>query len=100
MSCEVVIRGNTVVFTATFYDQDGVIISPPGANVRVTYNVATVQTTEVVPMVGVADVWTADWDSRIADSGAVYWHTESEGTPSAADDGSFTLSANAANPQT
>src|SRR5512146_1122345 len=99
MSCSTTIRGNTVVFTANFYDQNGQIITPVAAQVRVAYAVRGVSTIATLSMTNSGGTWTADWDSSVADAGNVDWHTQSTGSPSAADDGSFTLSANAANPQ-
>lgn len=99
MSCTAIVRGNSVVFTAVFYDQTGAIISPVAASTRVTYDVSGVATTATVTLAEDSGTWSGTWDSSVADTGTVYWHTSSAGSPSAADDGSFELSANAANPQ-
>lgn len=99
MSCNVIVRGNTVEFSATFYDASGAVFTPATAVTYVTYDVAGVATTDTVTLTASGDVWTGTWDSSVADAGTVYWHTQSSGSPSGADDGSFTLSANAANPQ-
>lgn len=100
MTCTSVVRGSTVVFSATFYTNTGAVFTPSGAEVRVTYDVSGTPTTDTETMTLNSGVWTAQWDSNPADTGDVYWHVETTGgQPSAAYDGSFTLTANAANPQ-
>ncbi|MFA5058724.1 MAG: hypothetical protein WC485_11465 [Opitutaceae bacterium] len=100
MSCSAIVRGNTVIFTATFYDQTGAVITPLAALTRLVYEVAGTPTTDMLPMVNDDGTWTAAWDSSVADVGTVYWHTQSTGSPAAAEDGSFAISANVSNPQT
>lgn len=97
MSCTAIVRGNTVEFTAQFYAPDGTTITPASANVVIAYNHATVPTVDTVAMTDSLNVWSASWDSSVADAGTVYWHVQSSGPPAAAGDGSFTISANLAN---
>lgn len=102
MSCSAnaIVRGNTVVFIATFYNQDGQAFVPAGAETIIVYNVSGTPTTATLTMSVVGSTWTAQWDSTVADTGTVEWHVNSTGgPPNAAADGQFTISANAANPQ-
>ena len=97
MSCQAIIRGNTVLFTATFYDPDGVVMTVGSANVVVSFMTANVPQLVTISMTAIGTTWKATWDSSVADTGTVYWHVVSAGQPAAADDGSFSITANAAN---
>ena len=100
MSCTALVRGNTVLFTASFYTPAGAVLSPASANVVIAYSHASAPATATVAMSDTLDVWTATWSSAVADAGNVDWHVQSSGPPSAAFDGSFTVTANAANAET
>ena len=97
MTCSAVVRGSTVLFTATFYTPDGAVLSPASANVVVAYSHNGTPATATVAMTDALDVWTAVWTSSVADTGTVSWHVQSSGPPSAAYDGAFTVTANIAN---
>lgn len=96
-------RGTTVVFLSQFFDEDGNLINPTSAVVNVEYNGCNgVQ--QQIPMVapgtpgGDPVYWSAQWDSRGADPGVVYWSIHSgQPGPYSVEDGQFTLTANKAN---
>ena len=100
MTCATIVRGATVQFTATFYAPDGTQITPASATTLVYYTVSGSPTTATVNMTSDSTgTWTGDWASGPADAGNVDWFTTSSGPPYATQEGSFTLSANLANPQ-
>jgi hypothetical protein len=100
---QVVFRGTTVFIAATFYDINGNIVQPPGAQLSLEFlPVSASGDTEVLiemtAPVPPAVAWTAEWDSRNAAPGAVWGSVHNEGPiPYAVEDFSFMLSANAAN---
>lgn len=108
-------RGGTIPFTTTFYDVFGNVSQPAGApQVRISYPLAVGGTTTItIPMIppggtlpggavnSNANAWMAEWDSRGAGSGIVYYSVETPGSPPVSvEDGQFTLTANAANQPT
>jgi hypothetical protein len=96
-------RGGTVTFSTTFYDPLGNITQPQSAVVNIIYPTPTGTTADVeIQMTGPtapAVAWTAEWDSRPAGAGTVYWSIHSGGTspPYAVEDGQLLLTANPAN---
>ena len=97
MSCSVVVRGNAVTFTAVFYTAAGAVATPASARVYLVYDVSGVSTAADYALVQSGSEWAYTWESSVADAGVVYWSVRSV-TPSTAEDGSLTLSANVANP--
>lgn len=99
---EVLIRGSTVQWFTNFYDGDDEIIQPLGAVVVISYPIPANATSLVeIAMTapsGAETRWTAQWDSRGAATGIVYWSIHSTpGPPFAVEDGSFEFQANPAN---
>jgi hypothetical protein len=91
-------RGNEISFEVSFLDIDRQPMAPPSANLTVAFKVDGVRTTVSIPMVSAGGgVFTASWKSHVADPGTVEWHART-GDNSAAQDGSFQLIANNANP--
>lgn len=91
------IRGNDLTFKVAFLDIDGVVTSPSSATLRVHYKVNGASVFAELPMIADADsLFSAVWDSSPADPGCIEWHARS--SDGCADEGSFTLLANKANP--
>jgi hypothetical protein len=94
-------RGNEISFEVTFLDINRQPMAPPSANLYVSYKDGGVRTTATIPMVSAGSgVFTATWDSSVADPGIIEWHARAAGVDPAAEDGSFQLIANNANPPT
>lgn len=99
MIVNVITRGNTVSFSATFYDADGEVTVPASASVSVNYlNTSSVrETTDPIAMSEQTDgSWHGEWSTAGALPARIYWSVKSTG-PLAAGDGVFDLSANLAN---
>ena len=93
------VRGATLGFSATFIDEDGAALTPPGANLRITYKDSGVSTTQIIAMTMVGATATAAWDSSPADAASkTDWFIVTTGSVLAAAQGSFILVANTANP--
>lgn len=93
------VRGNIILWTATFFDEEGAPIEPESAQIVLNYpngrsGRASRRAFETVTMID-NDGWKATWDSQVATTGTVYWSMNS--TPTAVQDGYFTLVANEAN---
>lgn len=98
MIVEHIKRGNIVSFTATFLDTDGNIASPSAATLYVSFMRFEERVEDSAEMEEQTDgSWFAEWDSSDATKGKVHWSVRSTG-PSSAQDGSFDLDANLANP--
>ena len=103
MSLRNIVRGNSVQWSATFYDMNGAITNPLNAFVDVDYYVtATTQTTISLSMTQSGNTWSVVWDSSQAVAGVttqVYWHLRSLAAAGikSAFDGSFMLTANVSN---
>lgn len=97
-----IVRGKTVFFSTTFYDQNNNVVQPPSASINIEYQTGGNQTAEIdiplVPPTPPATNWTCQWDSRPAQAGPTFWSVMS-GTPIpiAVEDGYFVLTANPAN---
>ncbi len=93
------VRGNIFKVTANFFDVDGLPTIPASASVYLNHVTASGRATEVVAMsLEVTDgAFIAHWDSSAALAGIVYYSVRSLG-PDSAQDGSFELTANPANP--
>jgi hypothetical protein len=95
-------RGATILFNTTFYDPYGNIIQPVSAFVNIDYPNPDGSRAQVTLTMGAsfppAVNWTAEWDSRGAGTGTVFWsiHTNPS-VPIAVEDGQFQLTANQAN---
>ncbi len=90
-------RGDVIRFTANFTDETGASIIPASANLFLNYVTASDRTSVTIAMVMADSNFTADWESDVAFPGIVYWSAQAT-TPHAAEDGSFELIANKANP--
>lgn len=109
-------RGTTIPFTTTFYDVYNLPIQPGGTGpqVVISYPLAAggigTATVAMIPPGGTlpggeintnTNAWMAEWDSRGAAAGTVYWSIETPGsTPVTVEDGQIILTANAANQPT
>lgn len=91
-------RGTTLRFATTFYDFDGVETQPPGAVVHIEDVNGEEFTLTMTAPSGAQTQWTASFDTRNITPGVVTWSIHSlDGTPFSVEDGSFRLTANAAN---
>lgn len=100
--CRIHYRGSTVEFEVTFYDPDDNVVQPPSAQVNIVYPLSAGGTGDqviaMVPPISPDVDWTAEWDSRVAAPGTVFYSVKSGApVPIGVADGSFALSANVAN---
>lgn len=92
-------RGNEVSFEVSFLDINRQPMAPPSATIWVSFKEDGVRTTVSIPMTSDGEgVFIASWDSAVADPGTIDWHARAGGGDPAAEDGSFQLVANNANP--
>ena len=91
-----VIRGNTAYWSVTFLDQSGDPTTPASANLYVNYPIATGRTEDTIAMTVTDGVWSASWNTGLAQIGNVFWSAWSAG-PEASIDGQFQLVGNVAN---
>lgn len=97
---ELTVRGAAVFFEVVFKDEDGNPVVPTAAKLRIAYSVSRALTTVEIALIDAGGGnWTAVWDSGPADAGQVSWWAQSGDPPKSATQGTFTLHANAANPQ-
>jgi hypothetical protein len=101
---DAIFRGATVRFSTTFYDAAGAVTQPTGAAINIVFvavgnSQVETDAVEMTPPSGSETQWTAQWDSRNAAPGRVWWsiHTEGGSLPYSVQDGSFDLTANNAN---
>ena len=93
-------RGNEVFFEVTFLDINRQPMAPSGASLSVSFKSSGARTTVTIPMASSGGgVFTASWKSHVADPGKIEWHAATDDNV-AAEDGSFQLIANNANPST
>lgn len=96
-------RGATITITSNFFDAGGhpITVSGSSPQVNISYvNASTgaTATTLVTMTLNSLGAWSANWDSRGAAPGVVYWSVETPGSPPVSvEDGQFTLEANQAN---
>jgi hypothetical protein len=95
---EIIDRGNSILFTATPKDALGNIVTPSSMALTLNYVTTTGRAGTSIVMVNSAGSWTATWESSVAEPGIVYWSARAS-SPSGAEDGSFELDANPANPE-
>jgi len=92
------VRGALIGFTSTFKDETGAAYTPTTATIRIVYYVSGVATTTSYSMTIVSATATYAWDSSVADANYVQWFVTAGASSKPADQGSFLLVANAANP--
>lgn len=94
-----VVRGNTVRFDANFFSYGRVPVSPPTAQVKLTYTVNKVATTNTLAMVYVSNnaAYSVQWDTTGVDPGTVYWHVSTTSAGNISEDGQLVITANPAN---
>lgn len=96
-------RGQSIQWSATFYDFNGLATNPLNAFVDIEFSPTATTTSEItVPMLQNGSTWLAVWDSSVAVAGQnsqVSWHLRSVAAAGikAAEDGQFTLTANVSN---
>jgi hypothetical protein len=95
-------RGATILFSTTFFNAAGVNENPGAAWVNVVFtepdgSISQDLIAMIPPVSGF--VWTAEWDSRGAGTGAVSWsiHNGDAMPPYSVEDGEVVLTANQAN---
>lgn len=95
-----VTRGADVAFTTSFKNSLEQPFEPPSANVRLSYSVNGVLTTATVAMSisPIDNQWRATWPTKGADAGQVDWFIDTGGVVDSAEQGSFLIVANTANP--
>lgn len=93
-------RGDSIRFTAErFVDFDGEPITPTGVTLRIAYQVNGTDTVAMPTMVQSGTRWSVVWDSSAADAGDVDWYmAATSGVNRAVNQGTFTLTENAAQP--
>jgi len=102
MSTQVFFRGATAFFSTLFFDINGNPTQPNGALLSIAYASEQLQA-ETASIVMTAPVspslaWTAEWDSSLSNPGVIQWSISTTGgVPRTVQDGSFILTANAAN---
>lgn len=99
---EVVVRGNTVYFSFTFYDADDEAADVDSATVQLEFAGRSGRTTKLITLTEVGSVWTGEWDSTSAREGWVNYHAHclsGSGVAQFAKDSRFKLTANRANYQ-
>lgn len=93
-----IVRGNTVLFTASFLDADGAAIVPAAVTLYVSFLGASGRESDEIAMDEATDgSFSASWDSSDARKGRVYWAVRASNPPGA-DEGFFELDAGPANP--
>lgn len=94
-----VVRGNQIVVASNFYQPNGAIATPGGAEVCIVYNTANSTANVTITMVqnAAANAWTANWDTTIAYPGVVSWVTYTTDVPRITNQGQFTITAGPAN---
>jgi hypothetical protein len=92
------VKGATIGFSSTFTDEHGDAYTAPSATIYLTYNVSGVATTVSYSMTISVATASYAWASSVADAGYVYWFITTGGSSKAADQGSFLLVENTANP--
>jgi len=94
---DIVIRGNVVGFSTSFFAADGTPVIPASANLAIRMAPAGGDPT-IIAMSETDGVWTALWDTYGVEPGIVYWCITAQ-DPHASDEGQFPLEANFANVQ-
>lgn len=92
-------RGNAISFKFICLDPDGNPMTPVSAVMKLIFQATgtKLRTTATVTMTIAANIVTLNWDSSVADVGPVFWSAKLSGTNNIVQDGTFTLTANAAN---
>jgi hypothetical protein len=96
------IRDSTVRLKFTFRDAEGAVVSPPGANVSLSYRPHDGDdvTTTTYPLVQDGTDWLYDWDSSVSAPCVIAVHAQTnDGPPTSSIDTEFRLKANRANRQ-
>lgn len=91
---DIIIRGNVVGFSTSFFGVDGNTITPDSAAVAIRTAPADVSVS--IDMTNNAGVWSATWDTTGVEPGLVFWCITAV-NPAASDQGEFPLEANFAN---
>lgn len=92
------VRGSMVFFTAAFADRTGAPVQPDSATLYLVFRDSTrVERKGVIFMTVTGNVAEASWDSSVAAPGLVTWSVKGQGANAIVQDGSLTLTANAAN---
>ena len=94
-----VVRGNYVTFTTSFYDDNRIAVAVGGANLALSYRVASVKTSNTIAMASTDGgyTWNGQWDTSGVDPAMIYWNIHSTGDTKISEDGTFIVNANDAN---
>lgn len=95
-----VVRGADVAFSTTFKNSLNVPFDPPSATIKIAYAVNGTPTIDTVTMnyYPADGKWRATWSTKGSDPGQIDWFIDSGGEIDSADQGSFLVVANTANP--
>jgi hypothetical protein len=92
-------RGDTLEFSVAFEDFNGNLVLPTGAFMEVSYvDRSRVKQRTRIEMSAASLTMIAFWDSAVAYPGVISWYAASEDINVAAQEGTFVLEANDANP--
>lgn len=94
------IRGQTIHFSVSFLDATNLPFTPDAPKITIDFPAAIGRRQNVTINLALSgEMWVANWDSgAAARAGTIYWTIYSGSpTPKIADDGHFTLGANASN---
>src|SRR5262245_50690332 len=80
-------QGESVKFVTRFQNSAGTLVTPTTASISLTYNSSGVGVTSTLALVNQGGVWTAEWDSIVADLGVVNWVASSDATTNPAETG-------------
>lgn len=89
-------RSQVIGFSVTFADLSGVLFNPAGATLCIAWSERGCERQSEIAMSPVDGTWIAQWDSRDADPGHIYWHIFTDDA-AIAQDGYLLLDGNAAN---
>jgi hypothetical protein len=98
MASTQIFRGTAVLFSTSFVDANSAAVIPASAQFFLTYPSPAGPKVEVeLPLANNAGTFSTQWDSAVSAPGVIEWSVRSD-NPAIAQDGSFSLAANAANP--
>ena len=92
------VRDSTVRISVRFFDVEGEALNPDTATAVIRYQKKGCAESTTVSLILQDEKWIYDWDSSVAEPGAVYVHAKTGGdAPISSVDTEFRLTANQAN---
>jgi len=77
-------QGNSAFFTAEFYDANGLLTIPSGANVQISYiNTSNVSTVDTISLALTNSFFTGTWSTALASLGLATWNLFATGNSTA-----------------